>query len=162
MRLLIVTVLSIFSFISCAFKSRPKEPMVYYSYHAGNGYALWSEKFSAKLQNDGSVELVYGYTHDMSAEEYGDTIVVDISALKHIEEIYIEHKIYKYKERYESPFFVTDGDSWGSTSMFGKDSSKKEIISTGGYESWPKDDGLSQINNYIRSFFPKKNNQIEE
>lgn len=153
MKTYVVMALSLFSFLSCAFTKKPKEPMVYYKYHAGNGYALWAEKYVAELKEDGTVKLIYGRSEGMPVDEYGDTLIVDASVMKHIEEIYLDHKMYKYEKNYRPIFDVTDGDGWGVTAEFEISHSERTIFSAHGYEAWPKDDGLKIINSYIKSFF---------
>ena len=156
MKSLLVMALSFISFMSCAFKSPPKEAMSSYSYRVGNGYALWAECYNAILLKDGSCQLVYGKTHSLAEEEYGDTLIVDASVMKHIEKIYLDNKMYKLKDRYEPTFFVTDGTSWSATAVFGTERRTRKVLSTGGYETWPDNKGLSAINNYIKSFFPQE------
>ena len=151
-----IMALLLFSTLSSAFAKMPKEPMVYYEYHAGNSYARWAEKYVAELKEDGTVKLIYGRSEGRSADEYGDTLIVDASVMKHIEEIYLEHKMYKYEKRYRPELDVTDGDEWGVTAEFGISRSERKLFSSTGYEAWPKDDGLKIINSYIKSFFEQR------
>ena len=158
----VIMALSLFTFLSCSFVSKPEEPMTYYAYGAGNGYALWAERYKAELKEDGTVKLTYGRTEDMSAEEYGDTLIVDASVMKHIEEIYLEHKMYKYKKHYKPLFDVTDGDGWGVSAEFGISRRERKFFSASGYEAWPKDDGIKIINSYIKSFFNTDSDKTDQ
>ncbi len=162
MKTYVVMALSLFSFLSSAFTKKPKESMVYYEYHAGNGYALWAEKYVAELKEDGTVKLIYGRSEGRSVDEYGDTLIVDASVMKHIEEIYLEHKMYNYEKHYRPEYDVTDGDGWGVTAVFEISRSEREFFSSNGYEAWPEDDGLKIINSYIKSFFNKYSDKTDQ
>lgn len=160
MKKYVVMALFLFSFLSSSFAQKPKEPMVYYEYHVRNSFALWAEKYAAELKEDGTVQFIYGRSEGMVADEFGDTLTVDASEMKHIEDKYLEHKMYEYEERYRPEYDVTDGTGWGVTAVFGRSRSGRTLFSASGYEAWPEDDGLKIINSYIKSFFDEDNQVI--
>lgn len=79
------------------------------------------------------------------------TYAVGEDLLDSIQNVIINHKMYKYKDHYEPIFEVLDGDSWHYEAVY----SDRTILSSGGHCAGPKDDGTTVINNIIKNYVKK-------
>lgn len=149
---------SLLALISCgSIRQQPQGRVVSYEYAEHGTVAQPLCQFKVELIDTATCRVSY-FNHDafendtidwMSEDAGIDTVMCEASLLDSIGQTIAEHKMWKYKERYEPLFEVLDGDSWGFTIKY----SNGDEIGSGGSNAGPDDDGCGIIRQMMRKRF---------
>jgi len=126
---------SIFGCNSPEPKFNPNDTLVYFSYFKGGGMRRFDGyRYLVEETKDGRVHFLFN--EDYPDEK--DFVIDDHSVFDSLQQIVLNHKMYKYQGHYDPPMRVLDGQSW---SLYVKYASGAKI-SADGYMAGP--DGYHQ------------------
>lgn len=145
MKNLIIMAVSILSLIGCASNNNKvsEKKLVSYTYFSRGSMAQPYDDIDVRLSEVGDSCIVKLFVLD---EGMFYTYHVDTLLLQKINSIIAEHKIYSYKNHYQSLLEILDGDTWSCSAHY----ADGYYITSGGYHAWPDDDGLKIINSLIK------------